>query len=251
MLKLLKNIFFLLIIYTSTTFAQSFGFGCLGFVGGFGGYNYQQYKPNGLNQYVVNFNTSRSEYLENEMSEFNKATGYRIGVNFFRAKLSGFFITAKGFYQQSHEEHNAIVYQTAFGIDYEYDLKLKSWGFGVDLGIPLFHNLSWKIIDGSLLLNSARFTETTNSSQGTSVVKYDNDKTEIGYSVGTGFIFDIIKNYVSIEGVASYTHISINKMVKDDGVELIYNSNTSMNSEKFINSGGFNAVVQLNLGFPL
>lgn len=251
MLILFKNIFLLLIIYSSVSSAQSFGFGCLGFVGGFGGYNYQQYKPTGLNQYVTNFNNTRSEYLENSMSEFNKAKGYRVGVNFFRANLTDFFITAKGYYQQSHEEHSALVYQTAFGIDYEYDLKIKSWGIGVDLGIPLFNNLSWKIIDGSILINSARFTETTNSSHGTSIVKYDNEKTEIGYSVGTGFIFDVVKNYISIEGVAGYTYISIEKMISDDGDELIYDATTSMNSEKFIDSGGFNAVVQLNLGFPL
>ena len=40
-------------------------------------------------------------------------------------------------------------------------------------------------------------------------------------------------------------------MISDDGDELIYDATTSMNSEKFIDSGGFNAVVQLNLGFPL
>ena len=250
-LKLFKKIFLVIILSASHILPQSFGFGCLGFVGGFGGYSYQQYKPDGLNRYVQNFNSRNSEYIENEMNEFGKATGYRVGINVFRAKFTGFFITAKGYYQQLLENHNAIVYQTAIGIDYEYDLKLKSWGIGVDLGIPITTYLNWKIIDGSVLINSATFTETINSSQGTAVNKFNNDKTEIGYSVGTGFIFDILKDYISIEGVASYSHLSIDKMKSNDGSGYLEYNNQEASARKFIDSGGFNAVIQLNLGFPL
>jgi len=251
MLKKFQKIFFLFLILTNQILAQSFGFGCLGFVGGFGGYTYQQYKPDGLNRYVANFNSSYSEYIDKNMSDFGKATGYRVGVNIFRAKFAGFFITPKGFYQQLNEKNSAIVYQTAVGINYEYDLKIKSWGVGADVGIPVTGFLSWKILDGSILVNSARFTETINSSQGTSVRKYDNDKTEIGYSIGTGFVFEIIKDYISLEGSASYSLLTIDKMKADDGSgNLNFNSQTG-STDKFINSGGFNTVIQLNLGFPL
>jgi hypothetical protein len=251
MSRLFQKIFFLVLIFSYQILPQSFGFGCLGFVGGFGAYSYQQYKPDGLNRYVANFNSSSSEYIDKNMSDFGKASGYRVGVNVFRAKFSGFFITAKGYYQQLHEDHSAIVYQTAVGINYEYDLKIKSWGFGADVGIPVTGFLSWKILDGSILVNSARFTETINSSQGTSVRKYDNDKTEIGYSIGTGFIFEIIKDYISLEGSASYSQLTIDKMKADDGSgNLNFNSQTG-STDKFIKSGGFNAVIQLNLGFPL
>ena len=251
MFKLSLKIILIIVVLSTPLFPQSFGFGCFGFVGGFGGYSYHQYKPDGLNQYVLSFNTNNSEYIENEMSDFGKATGYRVGINVFRAKFTGFFITAKGFYQQLHEEHKALVFQTAFGIDTEYDLKLKSWGVGVDLGIPITSFLSWKIVDGSLLINSARFTETINSQQGTSVTKFDNEKTEIGYSIGTGFIIEIVNDYISLEGVASYSQFSIDKMNNEDGSSLIYSPDKNINSEKFIKSGGFNAVLQLNLGFPL
>ncbi len=251
MLKLFQKIFFLILIFSFPILPQSFGFGCLGFVGGFGGYSHQQYKPDGLNAYAANFNSINSEYIENKMSDFGKASGYRVGVNFFRAKFTGLFITAKGYYQQLSEQHDALVYQTAIGIDYNYDLKLKSWGIGLDIGIPINSFLSWKIVDGSVLLNSAKFTETINSTQGTDVNKYNNEKTEIGYSVGTGFIFEIVKNYISIEGVASYSQITIDKMINEDGSILVYNPNKVLSSEKFISTGGFNAALQLNLGFPL
>ena len=251
MLKLFIKIFLVIILLSSPILPQSFGFGCLGFVGGFGGYSYQEYKPNGLNRYVQNFNSINSEYIENKMSEFGKATGYRVGINVFRAKFTGFFISAKGYYQQMHENHSAVVYQTAIGIDYGYDLKLKSWGVGLDLGIPITTYLSWKIVDGSVLINSATFIETINSSQGTAVNKFNNDKTEIGYSVGTGFIFDILKDYISIEGVASYSHFSIDKMKADNDSGYLEYNNQEGSANKFIDSGGFNAVIQLNLGFPL
>lgn len=253
MFKLYKKIFLVIIGIQSLTIAQSFGFGCLGLVGGFGGYSYLQYQPDGLNRYVDNFNNDPviSQYNENEMSHFGKAAGYRVGVNFFRAKFTGFFVSAKGYYEQLHEEHSAKVYQTAIGVDYEYDLKLKNIGIGLDLGIPVTKFLSWKIVDGSILLNSTRFTETINSTQGTLVTKYESDKTDIGYSIGTGIIIDIIKNYISIEGVASYTQFSVDKMKLENGSDYLnYNTQTG-SADKFIARGGFNAVVQLNLSFPL
>lgn len=250
MLKLFQNIFLLLIIFSVNSYSQSFGFGCLGFVGGFGGYSHQQYKTDGLNNYVDNFNLQYVEYIDTKMQHFGKSSGYRVGVNVFRAKFTGFLITAKGFYQQLHEEHNSIVYQTAFGIAHEYDLKIRSYGIGIDLGIPVTSFLSWKIVDGSLLINGAKFTETINSSAGTAVNKFENEKTELGYSIGSGFIFEIIKNYISLEGSASYTQLTINKMINEDGSGIL-TFNTIGSEDKFINGGGFNAVVQLNLGFPL
>ncbi len=249
--KRFQIILFLVLTISNQILPQSFGFGCLGFVGGFGGYSHQKYQPDGLNQYVLNFNTINAEYLEDKMSDFGKSTGYRVGVNVFRAKFTGIFITAKGYFQQLHEEQASTDFQTGFAKDTEYDLKIKSWGVGVDLGIPITDFLSWKIVDGSVLLNSARFTETSNSILGTDIKKYKNEKTEIGYSIGTGFILDIVSNYVSLEGVASYSHYTIDKMINEDGSTLVYNPNKILSSDKFINSGGFNAVLQINLGFPL
>lgn len=251
---MIKNFFtisLLILIISSKSFSQSFGFGCLGFVGGFGGYSQQQIDAKGLNRYVENFNTTYSEYIDKRMDSFEKVSGYRVGVNFFRANFTGVFVTAKGFYQQLQKENTATVFQTAVGVDYEYDIKLKTWGFGVDIGIPITNFLSWKIVDGSVMINSARFTETTNSSLGTFIKKYDNKETEIGYSVGSGLIIEIIKNYISIEGSASYTHFSIDKMTAEDGSgDLNFNTQPG-SADKFIRGGGFNAVVQLNLGFPL
>ncbi|HCY77002.1 MAG TPA: hypothetical protein DHV28_13860 [Ignavibacteriales bacterium] len=251
MIKIFRNIFVILLIFSFPILPQAFGFGCFGFVGGFGGYSYQQYKPAGLNLFVSNFNTTNSEYIDKELSEFNTATGYRFGINFFRGKFTSLFITAKGYYQQIDENHVADIIPTAVTINYDYDLKIKNWGIGVDVGIPITNYLSWKILDGSILINSAKLTETINSSQGTQVTNYNNDKTQLGYSIGSGFILELVKDYISLEGVASYTQFSIDKMKSEEGADFLYSPDKNLNNEKFIKYGGFNAVVQLNIGFPL
>ncbi len=250
MINRTKIYFIITVIYFLTAGniqSQSFGFGCLGFVGGYGGYSHQQYQPGMLNDYVADFNSFASK----ELKSFGKAEGYRFGLNFFRAKFSGFFITAKGYYQQLDESHDSQKIGRDGESNYDFNLKLKSWGLGLDVGIPIFNGLHWKILDGTLLINSARFTITVNSFAGTSVQKFNNDKTELGYSIGSGFVIDVIKNYISIEGIAGYSYFKIDKMKTDDGINFKEIFIPSDENEPFIKSGGFNAVLQLNVGFPL
>ena len=81
-------------------------------------------------------------------------------------------------------------------------------------------------------------------------MKYDNAKNVLGYTIGTGFILEIIEQYISLEGVAAYTAFTVDRMNSGTGqMPLSENSQQPMSS--FVESGGFNAVVQLNIGFPL
>lgn len=238
--------FLVLFSYNYLT-AQSIGFGCLGLVGGYGGVTYQQYEPGLLKDYVNEFNTFQTKKLD----DFGKADGYRFGINLFRAKFSGFFVTAKGFYQQLKESHDAQRLYRSGLHDFNYELKLKSFGVGLDVGIPIYSRLLWKIVDGAVLINTARMTETINSYMGTVIKKYDNEKTEIGYTLGSGFVLDIIKNYISIEGIVGYSFFQINNMIADDKTKFEYLLSNPDNDKPFIKEGGFNASVQLNIGFPL
>lgn len=233
--------------------AQSFGFGCLGFVGGYGGYSYQKYQPDMLNNFVDRFNSSKSGSLSSELPKFGTSQGFRVGINFFRANFTNFFLTAKGFYQSTHEENSAVENANNQKTDYEYDLHLRNWGIGVDFGITIYKALRWKIVDGSLNINSARLTETINNGNNTQVTKYNNEKTKVGYSVGTGLVVDIIADYISLEGMAGYSQLQIDKMITDNGVEFNGISENTLEPEPFllVQSGGFTAVIQLNIGFPL
>ena len=242
----------LILTFTQTTPAQSFGFGCLGFVGGYGGYSYQVYKPTGLNNYIQYFNDDRQDSLSTPMSKFGKAQGYRVGINFFRADIRGFILTAKGFYQLLTEKHNASVYSSLGNISTTYKLNVKNWGVGIDLGTSLTGGISWKVIDAALLFNSAKLTNTTNSpGPTTTVLEYKNTSSKMGYSIGTGFIVSVIDQYVTLEGLAGYTDFSISELQQSDGTKLTVNENSKEPMKNFIETGGFNAVIQLNLGFPL
>lgn len=243
----MKMFIVFLILFSVKSFAQSFGFGCLGLVGGYGGYSSQYYQPGLLKDYVNEFNNFKTKKLD----DFGKADGYRFGVNFFRAKFSGFFITAKGYYQQLEESHDAQKFSRGGFEDFNYELKLKSFGVGLDIGIPIYSRLLWKILDGAVLINTVRLTETTNSIMGTNVIKFDNDKTKLGYSIGSGFVLDILKNYISIEGIVGYSFFQIDKMVSEDNLDFGELLTSSDKNKPFIKAGGINATVQLNVGFPL
>ena len=81
---MLKRIKILLIFFSliSITKAQTFGFGCLGFVGGYGGFVYQDFNASGLNEYISSFN--QTEFVNTPVNEFTKETGFRVGLNLFR-----------------------------------------------------------------------------------------------------------------------------------------------------------------------
>ena len=252
MLKYLK-IFFLLISISSLAEAQTFGFGCLGFVGGYGGYSYQDYNAAGLNEYIKYWNSL--EFVHSPLDEFSSASGYRVGLNFFRATFeNGIILTAKGFYQYLSKENKATAGVGASDDNYSMDLTFNNWSLGFDVGWQFTKVVSWKIIDGSLNFNNVTLTETTDLPGETYVNKYKSDSGVIGYSIGTGIIVAIIKDYVSIEGLAGYTYIVIDNVYNENGSALLSRNSVGFApsfSNKFIESGGFTAVIQLNVGFPL
>jgi hypothetical protein len=236
--------------------AQSFGFGCLGFVGGYGGFTYQQFDAKGLNDQAHLFNQLNNPSYK--MEKFSYSTGYRVGLNFFRASFpGGLIITAKGFYQSLGKKNKASYENEEGSVNTEWDLDLKNWSVGLDLGWEFTSVLSWKILDGAVNFNNVSLGETRDYPGGnTEVTKYKSNTGVIGYSVGTGIIIAIIKEYISIEGSAGYSYISIDDIKNDQeisfGEDVVIPANIQAPQDnKFLDTGGFTAVVQLNVGFPL
>jgi hypothetical protein len=126
------------------------------------------------------------------------------------------------------------------------DLTFKSWSLGFDVGWEFTNLISWKIVDGSLNFNYVTLTQTTDLPGESDVKKYNSNSGVVGYSVGTGVIV-AISNYASIEGLIGYSQIVIDNVYNNNG-EPFLNSNYK---EKFIDSGGFSTVIQLNVGFPI
>ena len=251
---MLKKICFLPVILVFLAFpkisAQTFGFGCLGFVGGYGGFTYQQYNAKDLNGFIRQWNSQES--IHSEMEEFKSATGYRVGLNFFRATFpNNIIVTAKGYYQSLDKTNKAALGGINTNGEYSLDIDMRNWAIGLDVGWEFTNIVIWKVLDGAIHFNKLKLTETTSTNTETLIGKYESDGSNIGYSIGTGIIVAIIKDYISIEGLAGYTQVSIDDLYNDQGTSFLNPSQNPSFDEKFIESGGFTAVVQLNVGFPI
>jgi len=253
----MKKLFYSILVTSFILFgnniqSQTFGFGCLGFVGGYGGFTYQGYNAKGLNEFVRHFNETKSSTLQSGLKEFKYATGYRIGINFFRASFEGgFIVTAKGYYQSLGNKNEVTENIPDGTANHSFDLDLKNWAIGFDVGIDLTTSISWKILDGAINFNNVRLTNTINNPGETDIRKFKSDENVFGYSVGTGLIVYIVKDYISIEGLAGFTGLTIDNMKLDEGTAFPTEPYTIQETSDFIDSGGFTAVVQLNVGFPL
>ncbi len=252
MFKLFHKIFLIFLLNTISILPQAFGFGCLGFVGGFAGYSYQEYQPGYFNDQIRAFNLAKVNNATQLIPEFGKAQGYRLGINFFRAKFSGVFVTMKGYYEML-SEHHSFTHQELNGVlNSELELNLKSWSVGLDFGIPISKMISWKIVEGNLHFHSAKLNYKPDLANNVLDLKYENGSPEIGYSIATGFVISIIENFASLEGTAGYRFFKIKQLSGNNGESFyLVQDNEQGTNNDFIKAGGFNAIIQLNVGFPL
>lgn len=231
----------ILFLISANVNAQSFGFGCLGLSGFYGGYTQHNYEANGINQFVT---SSYNGPLSNPGIEFKQSSGFRIGANIFRAKFESLFVSAKAYYQFLREEHSIKDNVTSIELENNYKLSLNHWGLALDLGVPIFKFVDWKIIEGGVLFYNSELTHQMSAGSSPTVeVKYSPEKVSVGYYVGTGVILHIIPDYISVEGTAAYNFTKADRFTKD-------NSGTSSLIDNAISKYGFIGTVQLNVGFP-
>lgn len=236
-------VFFL--IASNEIFSQSFGFGFLGLSGFYGGYTYQQFDANGLNKQIEH-NLLNSGLIPYK-AEFGLAKGYRVGANIFRGKFSGYFITLKGFYQflQENYKYNNNIGNLKNNYK-EYDLRMNYWGVSLDFGFPLLSFIDFKLIEGGVSFYQPKLiVKTRTSNNSLNQVKFSNNKLHIGYFVGSGFILQLIPNYISIEGTVAYNYIKIINLY-NTGNKLFY----TLGNKDLTYGKNFSATVQLNISMP-
>ncbi len=251
-MQLIKKLIFISLFACSGTVlnAQSFGFGCLGLSGFYAGFSKQNYDNSGLNDYIsqrINF-FDPSKTIINDKLEFTQGTGYRIGANFFRAKWDKFFISAKGYYQFLKESKEIFAQLQNVDTREKYQITMNHWGVGIDLGVPLFWILDWKIAEANVTFYNIEFSQETlfnNVSQ--SEIKFNPEKNNIGYFIGTGLILHLIPDYISVEGTAGFNIIQVDKLSNSSGITIPATSS----SKKAIEKGNLSITLQLNVGFPL
>ncbi len=229
--------------------AQTCGFGCFGLSGFYGGYTYQKYNADGLNSYIqsVQYVQSYSDSPFRLMKNFKDAKGIRVGANLFRFHYKDFLVSIKGSYQfleseQSVSEEIGQSVNTLSTI-----LKLNYWGIGVDFGYSVFSFLDLKFADVQITFHSAKLNINSKISDVQNEVEYKTDKASAGYFIGSGFIINLVKDYLSIEATAGYTNFKINDLKDDENNSVSFGANGT----DFIKSGGLTVIGQINVGFPL
>ncbi len=254
MLRLSGNLFILFVVLGVSAGAQStkFGFGCLGLVGGFAGYEVKNYSATGLNQYIAAFNELRKDSLLSAMGEMGQIKGYRLGMNLIRNRISGLEYTVKVFYETLSELKEAQIKGSSGLYKNSFELKQNVFGAGLELGTPLTKIISWKILELEFSYGSAQlFRKTEDINDPVSRVKYTADNYRAGFNFASGFILFIIDNNISLEGKMGYSEFSVGPMTDEEGNKLTTTENSGIVMDAPITKGGLFYGVQFNLSIPL
>lgn len=249
----MKKYFFIVFLFIAINLhAQDFGFGCLGLVGGFAGYGMQSYQTKGINNRVDFFNAAHKDSLDSPLKNFGQAAGFRFGINFFEQRFSGFNLSFKGFYQKLSEQNKAIIKSGNIEIAKTFEMKITTFGLGVDFGTHITEMLNWKILKTAITYSQADFIELEDR-PGLLTKKddYKSKKTNIGYALSTGFVVYLIGNYISLEGTAGYNLFHFKVLQQDDGTPLTVNEHSSEPMPVAVDNGGLAGSIQINFNFPL
>ncbi len=242
-----------LLLSLSYASAQEMGFGCLGLVGGYIGYCSQQYQPGGINAYILDVNEFNKDSIAVPLSNFNQLKGFRFGLYFFQFTYTGFVVTVKGYYQSLNEKQDVRFFGPgAVTTIHTYEVISKNIGFGMDVGMEITTSFHWKILESWLLFNNFQFNTSVNTVFGiTSSETYKDPETNVGYTVGTGFIYYLIDKYVSIESSVGVSKLKTNMLKGNSGKYLQLESGNQKSVDNSIQSGGLTVVLQINFSFPL
>ncbi len=233
-----------LLAQSTAIYAQTCGFGCLGLSGVYGGYSYQFYNPEGLNKHLSSL---AAQFNNGKDLKYERGEGFRIGANIFRAQFDNYFLTAKGYYQFMKEEQDVSGINDQGNPYFSSKLEMNHWGLGIDLGVPLFKYLSWKVVEGGVTFYKADLVYESELQDASSSYTYESSDVNVGYYVGTGLIIQIVPDYISIEGSAFYNKVKINDLINDSGEYLIGEGSKS----SIMDMGNVSATLQVNIGVPL
>lgn len=186
------------------------------------------------------------------MPTFAVARGFRFGLNFFRTDFDGLVLTSKGYYQKISQENLSEYKVGSLDASSTFQVDVTTWGFGIDLGTTITPKFIWKVMDIIIVFGNARFREIYNEAGSSSLIKdYFSEESNVSYQLGTGFILNIVSNYITLEGTVGYSSFNFGRMKQNDDTYLTVNENSNIIMENFINSAGVTATLQFNLSFPL
>jgi len=243
---------FVLLAGAAESQSNKFGFGCLGLVGGFAGYEIKYYEATGLNNFVDAYNRLHGDSLMSGMGEFGMLKGYRLGINLLRNRVSGLEYTVKVFYEMMNEVKETQVKGASSIYKNSLEFKQNVYGAGIELGTPLSKAISWKILELEVTYNNAQFYKRTEDiNDPVSRIKYTSDKSQLGFNFASGFILFIIDQNISLEGKVGYSEFSVGVMTDEAGNKLTVREGSTEVMENAVTKGGLFYGVQFNLSIPL
>ena len=202
----------------------------------FGGYGFQQYSAEGLNDLI-----SANPILADNFKDFGFAHGWRAGANIIGIRQDDLLATLKVYYQSVKELQEAGSADETQNLEVE----LNSWAIGLGLSYIINNNFDIKILDALMTFNSANLTNDIYSvSGGDSKQEFESSESNIGFSFDAGLVYYPFPPYLAIEVIGGYSFFSIETMIdKEDYIELETNGD-------FIDGGGFFATAVLTIGIP-
>jgi hypothetical protein len=206
----------------------------------FGGYGFQQYSAEGLNNYVTEFMESENVAYE----DFGFAHGWLIGANLIQFRQEDIMIGFKFYYQSLTESQQADGTYQGEDATQELDLKINSWGLGLSMSYILNKNFDIRVFDAYMTFPSVSFKNQIRTTSDTYTDEYESSSANIGFAADAGLVFYPAPPYISIEVIGGYSFFSVETMqLKDGGGDL----NTTSD---FIDAGGFYASAVLTVGIP-
>ncbi len=217
-----------------------------------GGYGIQYYNPTGFNNYIEAYNQEHSSTLKTKMGKFGKAVGFKVGANIAQIEVDNFLIGFKAAYHQMNEKNSATAdISPGVTAKREYDLTLRTFGFGLTGAYIAAKRLDVKFLDLMITWNTASLDNKYSDATTSSEQKLKSVESNIGFSAGAGLTFYPLPPYIAIEGTVGYAFFSIDQMEFESGGSFL--SQTPSGSgvmTDFVESGGLFAFVQLNLAIP-
>jgi hypothetical protein len=237
----------ILYFYSAVIYSQTCGFNCIGITGIYGGYSIQKYKSEALRNYVTIFKYDTVKTDNSERISFGTASGFKFGVNIFRARFNKIYFGAKTHYQFLKEEKKYKYELSGFSYDDKYEIWLNYFAFALDFGIPLFSFLEFKAFESGLTLNTAELHNSIyENGKIQKIEKYSNSARSLNYYLSSGLILKLYKDVLQLEGTVSYNSIKIGLMEDEEGNNLADKKNGEL-FEKTIDKGGLSLNAQINL----
>ncbi|MFI5237880.1 MAG: hypothetical protein ACHQLA_08080 [Ignavibacteriales bacterium] len=204
----------------------------------FGGYGFQQFGADGLNN-IINSTPGLAENFD----DFGFAYGWRVGANLIQVGQDDFLVALKFYYQSVYEQQEASGTYQGEDATQELNLQINNWSFGMSLSYVINENFDIRIFDALMTFPTASLKNKISTTSSFIEDEYESTESNIGFTFDAGLVYYPFPPYISLEVVGGYSFFSFETLETADG-------NILSSTSDIIDSGGFLATAVLTVGIP-